>query len=184
MFLARGPIAPVAASGGHHSLRKRQEPPIVIPEVKSPALPPLVRRYKDGGDVLLRARLPQLEGAATSPHRHADLLFPRRQGKKLRGEEIGLQTTPRGSPQRYGPTSGPSSASGSRARMSRRSPRTRRTPRTRPRRAAVAAMARATATTEATAMATAAKVAARAAAMTAGMVARAATRPLARRHWF
>jgi hypothetical protein len=35
--------------------------------------------------------LPQLEGAATGPHRHADLLLPRRQGKKLRGEEMGPQ---------------------------------------------------------------------------------------------
>jgi hypothetical protein len=78
----RGPPAPVAAGGSHHSLRKRREPSIVIPEVKPPALPPLVRRHKDGGDVLLRARLPQLEGAATGPHRHADLLLPRRQGKK------------------------------------------------------------------------------------------------------
>jgi hypothetical protein len=37
------------------------------------------------------ARLPQLEDAATGPHRHADLLFPRHQGKKLRGEEMGPQ---------------------------------------------------------------------------------------------
>jgi 1-acyl-sn-glycerol-3-phosphate acyltransferase len=66
LFLAHGPIAPVAAGGSHHSLRKRREPPIVIPEVKPPALPPLVRRHKDGGDVLLRARLPQLEDAATA----------------------------------------------------------------------------------------------------------------------
>jgi hypothetical protein len=49
---------------GHHSLRKRREPSVVIPEVKPPALPPLVRRHKDGGDVLLRAPLPQLKGAA------------------------------------------------------------------------------------------------------------------------
>jgi hypothetical protein len=34
LFLVRGPIAPVAAGGSHHSLRKRREPPIVIPEVK------------------------------------------------------------------------------------------------------------------------------------------------------
>jgi hypothetical protein len=72
----RSPIAPVAASGSHHSLRKRREPPIVILEVKPPALPPLVRRHKDGEDVLLRARLPQLEDAATGPHRHADPPFP------------------------------------------------------------------------------------------------------------
>jgi hypothetical protein len=49
-----------------------------------------------------------------------------------------IQTTPRGSPRRYGLTSGPSSALGSRARMSRSTPRTRRIPPTRPRRAAVA----------------------------------------------
>jgi hypothetical protein len=91
LSLGRGPPTPVAAGGGHHSLRKRQKPSVVIPEVKPPALPPLVRRHKDGGDVLLRARLPQLEGAATGPHRHADLLFPRRQDEKLRGEEMGPQ---------------------------------------------------------------------------------------------
>jgi hypothetical protein len=85
-----------------------------------------------------------------------------------------IQTTPRGLPQRSGPTYGPSSAPGSRARMSQSTPR--------PRRAA-AAMVVMTTTTEATVMAaaTAAWVvtaAARAAA------ARAATRPVARRHWF
>jgi hypothetical protein len=91
LFLARGPIAPVAAGGSHHSLRKRREPPIVIPEVKPPMLPPLVRIHKDGGDVLLRARLPQLEDAATGLHRHADSLFPRRRGERLRGEAMGPQ---------------------------------------------------------------------------------------------
>jgi 1-acyl-sn-glycerol-3-phosphate acyltransferase len=89
LFLARDPIAPVAAGGSHHSLSKRREPPIVILEVKPPSLPPLVRRHKDGGDVLLRARLPQLEDATTGPHRHADPLFPRRQVKRLHGEEMG-----------------------------------------------------------------------------------------------
>jgi hypothetical protein len=39
----------------------------------------------------MRAHLPQLEGGATGPHHHADLLFPRRQGKKPRGEEMGPQ---------------------------------------------------------------------------------------------
>jgi hypothetical protein len=39
----------------------------------------------------LRVPLPQLEGAATGLHRHADLLLPRHQGKKLRGEEMGPQ---------------------------------------------------------------------------------------------
>jgi hypothetical protein len=91
LSLARGPIAPVAVGGGHHSLRKRRESPIVVPEVKPLALPPLVRRHKDGGDVLLRTRLPQLEDAATGPHRHADSLFPRRRGKRLHREEMGPQ---------------------------------------------------------------------------------------------
>jgi hypothetical protein len=76
LFLARGPIAPVTAGGGHHSLRKRREPPVVILEVKPPALPPLARRHEDGRDVLLRPRLPQLEDAATGPHRHANSSFP------------------------------------------------------------------------------------------------------------
>jgi hypothetical protein len=91
LSLARGPIAPVAVGGGHHSLRKRRESPIVVPEVKPLALPRLVRRHKDGGDVLLRTRLPQLEDAATGPHRHADSLFPRRRGKRLHREEMGPQ---------------------------------------------------------------------------------------------
>jgi predicted nuclease with RNAse H fold len=37
------------------------------------------------------APLPQLEGAATGPHRHTDLLRIRRQGEELRGEEVGPQ---------------------------------------------------------------------------------------------
>jgi hypothetical protein len=99
LFLARGPVAPVTASGGHHSLRKRREPPVVIPEIKPPALPPLVRRREDSRDVLLRPRLPQLEDAATSPHRHANSSFPRRRGKKLHGEEMGPQVPVGGDPQ-------------------------------------------------------------------------------------
>jgi hypothetical protein len=91
LFLARGPVAPVIVGGGQHSLRKRREPPVVVPEIKPPALPPLVRRREDSGDVLLRPRLPQLEDAATSPHRHAISSCPRRRGKKLRGEEMGPQ---------------------------------------------------------------------------------------------
>jgi hypothetical protein len=91
LSITRGPIAPVAAGGGHHSLRKRREPPIVISKVKPPALPPLVRRHEDGGDVLLRTHLPQLEDAATGPHCHAGSPFPHRQGKGLRGEEMGPQ---------------------------------------------------------------------------------------------
>jgi hypothetical protein len=35
--------------------------------------------------------LPQLEGAAVGSHRHANLLLPHRQGKKLHGEEMGPQ---------------------------------------------------------------------------------------------
>jgi hypothetical protein len=89
LSIARGPIALVSAGGGHHSLRKRREPAIVVPKVKPPALPPLVRRHKDGGDVLLRTRLPQLDDAATGPHRHANSPFPHRQGKRLHGEEMG-----------------------------------------------------------------------------------------------
>jgi hypothetical protein len=42
LSIARGPIAPVSARGGHHSLIKQREPPIVVPKVKPPALPPLV----------------------------------------------------------------------------------------------------------------------------------------------
>jgi hypothetical protein len=89
--LARGPIAPIAAGGGHHSLRKQREPPIVILEVKPPALPPLVRRHKDGRDVLLRTCLPQLEDAATGLHRHVDPLLPRHRGERLREEEMSPQ---------------------------------------------------------------------------------------------
>jgi hypothetical protein len=91
LSIARGPIAPVAAGGGHHSLRKRREPPIVVPKVKPPTLPPLVQRHKDGRDVLLRMRLPQLEDAAAGPHHHVNSPFPRRQGKRLHGEEMGPQ---------------------------------------------------------------------------------------------
>jgi hypothetical protein len=89
----------------------------------------------------------------------------------------------RGSPRRCGLISEPSSVPGSRARMSRRSPRTRRTPRTRPRRAAVTVMARATTTTEATAMAMATARSAEVM-VTAWTAVRAATRSVARRHWF
>jgi hypothetical protein len=108
-----------------------------------------------------------------------------------------IQTTPRGLPRRSGLISGSSSAPGSRVRMSRSTPRTRRTLRTRPRRAA-AVMAETTTTTEATVMTvttagavtTAARAAARATttaaagAATTVAAARAATRPVARCHWF
>jgi hypothetical protein len=104
-----------------------------------------------------------------------------------------IQTTLRGLRRRSGLTSGPSSAPGSRARMSRSTPRTRRT---RPRRTA-AAMARTTTTTTmkavaaVTAVTAAAAAAARVtaaaaagAAAAAAAVARAATRPVAKCHWF
>jgi hypothetical protein len=42
LSVARGPIAPVIGGDGHHSLRKRREPPVVISEIKPPALPPFV----------------------------------------------------------------------------------------------------------------------------------------------
>jgi hypothetical protein len=133
--------------------------------------------------------LPRRTSATRSTWRRSSPPSKRaRRSMPLPRRRLMIQTTPRGSPQRYGPTSGPSSVPGSRARMSRRSPRMRRTPRTRPRRAAVTAMARATATTEAAAMVTeAAMVTARAATVTAGTAARAAakaaTRLVARRHW-
>jgi hypothetical protein len=127
-----------------------------------------------------------------SPRAHRFMPLPRRR--------LVTQMTPRGSPQRCGPTSGPSSASGSRARMSRSTPWTRRTPRTRPRRAAMVVTATTTEAMVTAAKATtrvvttaakvaaakvAAAMAARAAAGTATRaVARAATRPVARRHWF
>jgi hypothetical protein len=91
LVLACGPPAPVIAGGGHHSLRKGRQHPVVIPEIKPPVLPPLVRRHKGGRDVLLCAPRPQLEGAAASPHHHMDLLHVRRHGGELRGEEMGPQ---------------------------------------------------------------------------------------------
>jgi hypothetical protein len=99
LSVARGPVAPVVGGGGHHSLRKRREPPVAISEIEPPALPPFVRRREDGGDVLRRPPLSQLEDAATGPHRHADPSFPRRRGKKLRVEEMGPQVPVRVNPQ-------------------------------------------------------------------------------------
>jgi hypothetical protein len=69
-------------------LRKRCKPPVVVAEIKPPVLPPLVRRRKGGGDVLLRAPRPQLKGAATGPHCHTDLLCLCCQGKELHSEEM------------------------------------------------------------------------------------------------
>jgi hypothetical protein len=81
-------------------LRKRRKHPAVVPEIKPLVLPPLVRRCKGGRDVLLRAPRPQLEGAATGPHRHTDLLRLCRRGEELRGEEMGPQVPVRVNPQK------------------------------------------------------------------------------------
>jgi hypothetical protein len=81
-------------------LRKWRKPPVVVPEIKPPVLPPLVRRHKGGRDVLLHAPQPQLEGAATGPHRHTDLLRVCRHGEELRGEEMGPQVPVRVNPQK------------------------------------------------------------------------------------
>jgi hypothetical protein len=81
-------------------LRKRRKHPAVVPEIKPPVLPPLVRRCKGGKDVQLRAPRPQLEGAATGPHRHTDLLRLHRRGKELHGKEMGPQVPVRFNPQK------------------------------------------------------------------------------------
>jgi hypothetical protein len=81
-------------------LRKRRKHPAVVPEIKPPVLPPLVRRCKGGRDVLLRSPRPQLEGAATGLHRQTDLLRLRRHGEELRGEEMGSQVPVRVNPQK------------------------------------------------------------------------------------
>jgi hypothetical protein len=181
-------------------------PPLVSYSLHFPSIPPWARARKVG---VLRT-IPAISGNVSRllPRRTSATQSSRRRSSPpsqrahrslpLPQHRLMIQTTPRGSPQRYGPTSGPSSVLGSRARMSRGAPRTRRTPRTRPRRAAVTAMARETTMAEAAMMATAtttmvaarmaaataATVAARVAAVTAGMAARAATRPVAKRHWF
>jgi hypothetical protein len=81
-------------------LRKRRKHPAVVSEIKPPVLPPLVRRHKGGRDVLLRTPRPQLEGAATDPHRHTDLLRVRRRGEELHREEMGPQVPMRVNPQK------------------------------------------------------------------------------------
>jgi hypothetical protein len=177
--------------------------PLVAYSLHFPSTPPWARARKVGVPHTIPAisgnvsrLLPWRTSATRSTRRRSSPLSQRaRRSLPLPRCRLMIQTTPRGSPQRYRPTSEPSSVPGSRARMSRRSPQTRRTPRTHPRRAAVTAMAGATAMTEAAAMATAAKVAATAAKVAAGAAAvmagtaarataRAATRPVARRHWF
>jgi hypothetical protein len=158
-----------------------------------PSIPPWARtrrvvvlRITPATNASVSRLLPRRTSATRSTRRrcsppslrvHRLLPLPRRR--------LMTQTTPRGLPQRYEPTSGSSSAPGSRARMSRSTPRTRRTPRTRSRRAA-AAMAVTATTMEATARAVtaAAKVAATTAVAAARAAAGAATRPVARCHWF
>jgi hypothetical protein len=100
LVLACGPPAPVIAGGGHHSLRKGRQHPVIIPEIKLPILPPLVRRHKGGSDVLLCAPRPQMEGAAASPHHRTDLLHVRRRGEEFCGEEMGPQVLVRVNPQK------------------------------------------------------------------------------------
>jgi hypothetical protein len=173
-------------------------PPLVAYSLHFPSIPPWARARKVGVPHTIPAisgnvsrLLPRRTSVTRSTRRRSSPPSQRaRRSLPLPRRCLMIQTTPRGSPQRYGPTSGLSSVPGSRARMSRGAPRTRRTPRTRPRRAVVTAMTRATARAEAAAMATTTvvKVAARVAAATAGTTARAtaraATRPVARRHWF
>jgi hypothetical protein len=137
--------------------------------------------------------LPRRTSATRSTRRRSSPPSPRAlRLLPLPRRRLMIQTTPRGSPRKYGLKSGLSSAPGSRARMSRSTPRTRRIPPTRPRRAE-AAMAVTVTTTEAMVTAaaraartvtTAARVAAAMVAATARAAARAATRPVARRHWF
>jgi hypothetical protein len=81
-------------------LRKRRKHHAVVPEIEPPVLPPLVRRHKGGRDVLLCAPQPQLEGAATDPHHHTELLRIRRRGEELYGEEMGPQVLVRVNPQK------------------------------------------------------------------------------------
>jgi hypothetical protein len=99
LSLVRGPMTPGVGGGGDYSLGERRERLTVISEVEPPTLPPLVRGRKDGRNVLRRPRLPQQEGAATSPHRCTDLPLPRRQGKNLGGEEMSPQIPMGGDPQ-------------------------------------------------------------------------------------
>jgi hypothetical protein len=129
--------------------------------------------------------LPRRTSATQSTRRSSPPSQRALRSPPLPRHRLTTQTTPRGSPQRCGPTFGPSSAPGSRARMGRSTPRTRRTPRTRPRRTAVTAMAMTATATEAMVMAAVTATKATVTAATAARAAaRAATRPVARCHWF
>jgi hypothetical protein len=154
------------------------------------SFPPWARATNASASRLLRRRTSATRNTRrrSSPPSPRGLRLP-----SLPRRRLTIQTTLRGLPRRSELISGPSSAPGSRARMSRSTPRTRTTLRTRPRRAA-AVMAETTTTMEArvttataagavTAAARALTVAA-AGAATAAATARAATRPVARCHWF
>jgi hypothetical protein len=155
-----------------------------------PSFPPWARVTNASASRLLHQRTSATRNTRrrSSPSSPRGLRLP-----SLPRRRLTIQTTPRGLPRRSGLISGPSSAPGSRARMSRSTPRTRRTLRTRPRRAS-AVMAETTTTTEATVttttsagavtMAARAAMVAAAGAATAAAAARAATRPVARCHWF
>jgi hypothetical protein len=144
------------------------------------SLPPWARTTSASVSRLLHLRT----SVTRSTQRRSSPLSPR--GPRLPFlcvSRLTIQTTPRGLRRRSGLTSGPSSAPGSRARMSRSTPRTRRA---RPRRT-VAAMAGTTTTTKAVAAVTVTAAVARvttAAAAGAAAVATAATRPVAKCHWF
>jgi hypothetical protein len=100
LSLARGPPTPVAAGGSHHSLRKRRKPSVVILEVKPPALPPPCSKTQ-GWRGCTAAHAPASTGGCR--HRPAPPYgpsFPRRQGEKLRGEEMGPQIPVRVNPQK------------------------------------------------------------------------------------
>jgi hypothetical protein len=91
LSFVRGPVAPSIGGDGDYSLGKRREQLAVIPEVEPPALPPFVRRRKDGRDVQQRPQLPQLKDAAAGPHCRMDLSLPRRRSEKLREKEMSPQ---------------------------------------------------------------------------------------------
>jgi hypothetical protein len=157
-----------------------------------PSFPPWARVTNASASQLLHRRTSATRNTRrrSSPPSLRGLRLP-----SLPRRRLMIQTTLRGLSRRSGLISGSSSAPGSRAQMSRSTPRTRRTLRTRPRRAATVMAETTTTTTEATVMtattaAGAATAAARAAttaaagAATAAAAARAATRPVARCHWF
>jgi hypothetical protein len=69
----------------HDPLGVLQKPLAIVAEVEPAIMPPLVRRGKGGRDVLLCL---VRERAATSPHHVMDLLHLKREGERLRAEEV------------------------------------------------------------------------------------------------